>query len=110
MVALPAAAAVWESIEGMFASQSCARVINTQMALANAQKGSSSIAEYFTKMKTLADDMASTGKWLNDEEVASYILSGLDIEYNLVVSAVAARTEPITLGELFTQLSAFEQH
>ena len=59
VAALPTAAAVWESIEGMFASQSRARVINTQMALANAQKGSSSIAEYFTKMKTLADDMAS---------------------------------------------------
>jgi len=60
-------------------------------------------------MKSLADDMASAGKRLDDEEVTSYILSGLDIEYNPVVSAVAARTEPITLGELFTQLSSFEQ-
>jgi len=58
---------------------------------------------------SIADDMASAGKWLDDEEVASYILSSLDIEYNPVVSAFAARTEPITLGELFTQLSAFEQ-
>ena len=70
--------------------------------MATAQKGSSSISEYFTKMKTLADDMASTGKKLEDEEIASYILSGLDIEYNRVVSSVAARTEPISLGELFT--------
>ena len=53
--------------------------------------------------------MASSGKWLDDEEVVPYILSSLDIEYNPVVSAFAARTEPITLGELFTQLSAFEQ-
>ena len=60
-------------------------------------------------MKTLADDMASAGKRLDDEEIASYILSGLAIEYNPVVSAVASRTEPITLGELFTQLSSFEQ-
>ena len=59
VAALPTAATVWEAIEGMFASQSRARVINTRMALANAQKGSSSIAKYFTKMKTLANDMAS---------------------------------------------------
>ena len=72
------------------------------MALVAAQKGSFSISEYFTKMKTLADDMASTGKKLEDEEIASYILSGLDIEYNRVVSSIAARTEPISLGELFT--------
>ena len=33
VAALPTATAVWESIEGMFASQSRARVINTRMAL-----------------------------------------------------------------------------
>lgn len=53
--------------------------------------------------------MASAGKQLEDEEVASYILSGLDIEYNPVVSAIAARTKPISLGELFNQFSSFEQ-
>ena len=89
---------MWEAIEGMFASQSRAQVINTRMALAATQKGSFSISEYFTKMKTLADAMASAGKKLEDEEIASYILSGLDIEYNPVVSAIAARTEPISLG------------
>ena len=109
MAALPTAATVWEAIEGMFASQSRARVINTRMALANAQKGTTSIVDYFTKMKSLADDMASAGKTLEDEEIASYILSGLDLEYNPVVSAITAQLEPISLGELFTQLSAFEQ-
>ena len=49
-------------------------------------------------MKTLEDAMASAGKKLEDEEIASYILSGLDIEYNPVVSAIAARIEPISLG------------
>lgn len=93
----------------MFSSQSRARVINVWMALDTAQKGSSSIAEYFSMMKGLADDMASAGKKLDDEKVASYILAGLDGEYNLVVSAVAARTDPISLGELYTQLSSFEQ-
>ena len=109
VAALPTTAAVCEAIEGMFASQSRTRVINTRMALANAQKGSSSIADYFTKMKSLADDMASAGKPLEDEEIVPYILSGLDLEYNPVVSAITAQPEPISLGELFTQLSAFEQ-
>lgn len=34
---------------------------------------------------------------------------GLDIEYNTVVSAITARRDPISLGELFTQLTSFEQ-
>lgn len=47
-----------------------------RMALATTQKGSSTVAEYFSKMKALAYDMAFAGKRLEDEEVASYILSG----------------------------------
>jgi hypothetical protein len=85
------AAALWEAIEAMFSSQSRSRIINTRMALAAANKGTSSVAEYYGKMKTLADEMAFAGKKLEDEELVTYILAGLDIEFNLVVSAVAAR-------------------
>jgi hypothetical protein len=67
------------------------------------------MTEYFGRMKALADEMASAGKKLDGEELASYILAGLDIEYNPVVSVVAARVEPISLGELFTQLVGFEK-
>jgi hypothetical protein len=53
------------------------------MALATSRKGSSSAVEYVSKMKFLVDDMASTGrKKLNDEELISYVLAGLDYEYN----------------------------
>jgi len=103
------AAEVWKVIQDMTASQSRGRVINTRMALATAQKGSSNIADFFSKMKSLADDMAAAGKKLEDEELASYILAGLDEDYNPIVSSVSARVEPLTLGELYTQLISWEQ-
>jgi len=70
------------------------------MALATADKGSSTIAEFFSKIKSLADDMASARKKLEDEEIASYILAGLDMDFNPVVSSISARVEPLTLAEL----------
>jgi hypothetical protein len=106
--ALPSAREVWKHIETSFASQSCARVINTRMALATTQKGSSTVAEYMSKMKTLADDMAFAEKKIGDEELCSYILAGLDFEYNSLVSSIAARVEPVTLGELYSQMLTFE--
>jgi hypothetical protein len=80
------------------------------MALATAQKGTSTIAEYFSKMRGLADEMASAGKWLEDDDLASYILSGLDADYNHVVTAIGAKNEAVSLGELLTQPSSFKQH
>jgi hypothetical protein len=78
------------------------------MALAMTQEGSMIADEYVSRMKSLADDMASTGKKLDDEELSSYILAGLDYEYNSLLSSIAARVEPISLGELYSQLLSFE--
>ena len=97
-------AEIWKVISEMTTSQSWGRIINTRMSLATAQKGSSTIADYFNKMKSLADDMAAAGKRLEDEEIISYVLAGLDMDFNPIVSVVMARMEPLSLGELYTQL------
>jgi hypothetical protein len=108
VVVLPSTTDVWKHIEAAFASQSRARVINTRMALATTQKGSLTVAEYISKMKVLVDDMASAGKKLDDEDFTSYVLAGLDAEYNSVVSSIAGRVEPISFAELYSQLLACE--
>ena len=66
------------------------------------QKGNSSITEYFGKMRALSDEMTAASKPLDDEELTTYILNGLDLDFNPVVSAVTARVEPISVGELYT--------
>jgi len=103
------AAGAWAAIEGLFAAQSRARIIATRMALATTSKGSSIIAEYFGKMKGLANEMMSAGKKIEDEELISYIMTGLDEPFDPMVSAVAAHANPISVGELFMQLVSFEQ-
>jgi hypothetical protein len=75
------------------------------MALAMATKGSSTMNEYFTKMKGLADDMASADKRIEDDELIAYILTGLnDPEYDSIVTGVSNRTQPISIWELYTLL------
>jgi hypothetical protein len=67
-----------------------------------------SIAEYVNRMRTLGDEMAAAGTPIDDKELVSYILAGLDLEYNLVVSAVVSRVEPILVTELYGQLLSYE--
>jgi hypothetical protein len=100
---------VWDTMISMAATQSRARVINTRMALSTTRKGNVLIAQYVGKMKVLADDMASAGKKLDDEDLVSYILTGLDSDFDSVISAVAAHAEPITVPELYSQLIGYEQ-
>jgi len=100
---------LWAAIQELHASQSRARIMSTRMALAMATKGASSVAEFFVKMKGLADDMASACRKLEDEELVTFIITGLGEEFESIVSVVASRVEPISVNELYAQLIAFEQ-
>jgi hypothetical protein len=104
------AAAAWSTIECSFGSLTRARIVNTHLALATTQKGNMSMTEYVNTLCALGDKMASAGKPLDDEYMVSYILVGLNIEYNSVVSATVPRVELISVNELFGQLLSFESH
>jgi hypothetical protein len=81
-------------------SQSRVHVINVCMALSTSKKGDMAVSKYVTKMKSLADEMASAGKTHDDEELVSYILAGLDSDFDGVISTVSAKVEPIIMSEL----------
>lgn len=98
----------WQAIQEMFASHTRARTVNVRLALATTKKEDMMISQYYSKMKSLGDEMAAAWKPLEDEEMTSYILNGLDPEYNPLVSALVTRVEPISMTELYSQLLSFE--
>jgi hypothetical protein len=59
-------------------------------------------------MEALAEEMAASGRPLEDDELIEYILPGLNQDYDPIASAVIARIEQVSLGELYSQLLAFE--
>jgi hypothetical protein len=110
VVTCTSAADVWSKLSKMYSSQTRACTVNTRIALVTTKKNQLSIAEYCSKMRSLADDMSSTSTALRDDEFVSYVLADLDEEYNSVYSAVITHVEPITPTELYAQLLGFEQH
>lgn len=59
-------------------------------------------------MCTLADEMAAAGKPIDDDELLTYIITSLDMEFNPVVTSLLARKESVTVSEAYSQLLAFE--
>ncbi len=103
------AAEVWSAIEQMYSTHTRARAINTRFALTNTKKGNMSTPEYFAKMKSLGDEMATAGgRPIDEEELIQYIITGLGEGYSEVVSAVCARVEPISMSDLYSQVLNFE--
>jgi uncharacterized membrane protein YjjP (DUF1212 family) len=100
---LDSSTAVWNTLEVMYASHSCARSVNTRIALATTKKGASTMVEYFSKMKAYADEMSAYGQALGDDEFVAYVLIGLDKElHNFLVSSIVPRVELISSAELYS--------
>jgi hypothetical protein len=81
--------------------------MHLRMKLASTRKGDQSMVSYFAKMKEYVDEMMAAGK-KEDDDIVSYILTGLDVEYSGLVENVSSRTDPISLSNLFAQHLAAE--
>jgi hypothetical protein len=55
------------------------------------RKGDLSVALYFSTMRGYVDEMATAGKVLDDDDIISYILNGLDVDYNSLLDLSALR-------------------
>lgn len=53
--------------------------------------------------------MASAGRKPEDEDIVSYILTGLGVNFDSVMSTVTAWVEPISVHDLYAQLMNHEQ-
>lgn len=58
-------------------------------------------------MKALADEIATAGKAIDDDELIGYILNGLNSDYNPFVSSMSTK-DSISLSDLYAQLLSFE--
>jgi hypothetical protein len=104
------AAEVWRTLADLYSSQTRARSVNTRIALATTKKHQLSVSDYYAKMSQLADDLAASGTLLRDDEFITYLLAGLDEEYNLVFTMVVAQVDPVSPSDMYAQLLSFEQH
>jgi hypothetical protein len=60
----------WTTLEKSYASRSKARIMQIRMQLSTIQKKDLCIAEYFRKVKRLADTLAAIGKRLKDKNLS----------------------------------------
>lgn len=87
---------VWQALERMFPSGSRVRIMQLRHQLANVRKNNMEAAEYFHKVKNLADTLATIGQPLSDDEIVTYVLDGLDNDYESLVTSLTTRIEQVT--------------
>ncbi|KAH9671717.1 reverse transcriptase Ty1/copia-type domain-containing protein [Citrus sinensis] len=96
---------LWESLNCMFISQSQARIQTLRMQIQTIKKGSITMAEYFSKIKRIADTLALTGKLVELGDFIMHVMIGLDSsDYESLITTILAREGTITLDDLYSLL------
>jgi len=99
----------WSTLAGSFASQSTARSMQLRNQLSITKKLDSSASTHFHRIKALSDTLTSIGQPLRPEEFTSYLLAGLDADYDAFVDRVSASATPMPVRDVYAQLLNTEQ-
>ncbi|XP_073358178.1 uncharacterized protein [Aegilops tauschii subsp. strangulata] len=99
----------WATLDSNFSSQSLARSSAIRNQLGEVKKNDLSVTAFFNKVKSLADTLSSIGKPLRDEEFTSFILNGLDEDYDSLVENINGRDTPMPPRDLYARLLNTEQ-
>jgi hypothetical protein len=111
MVGLRTSRAVWKVVMEMFASQYQAWVVQFRTRLNQCRKEDKIGQAYLGEIKDLSDEMAAAGKPLDNLDVISHILSGLDEEYDGFVAAITTLIKAeknVSLSDVYSQFMSYE--
>ena len=99
----------WATLDSSFSPQSLTRSSAIRNQLGEVKKNDLSVTAFFNKVKSLADTLSSIGKPLRDEEFTSFILNGLDEDYDSLVENINGRDTPMPPRDLYARLLNTEQ-
>ncbi|CAA0831393.1 Unknown protein, partial [Striga hermonthica] len=108
MVGLSNSKDIWSALQKNFSSQSLARVMQYKMEMQNLKKGSLTMKEYISKMKSLFDALAAAGHVVSEKDQIMHLIGGLGQEYNPIMVTVSSRVEPWSTIDLQALLLSFE--
>ncbi|KAF5447742.1 hypothetical protein F2P56_033269 [Juglans regia] len=101
---------VWTALASRFASQSRSRVSHLKRQLQCLSQGAKSCSEYLQSAKVLADQLVAVGKPTEDEDLISFIISGLNPSFNGFITSfsLATRDNPLTFLDFQDELLSHE--
>jgi hypothetical protein len=103
---LKTARQVWTTLATRYANQSKAKICYLKRSLQTLNQGSKSCSKFLSETKSYSDLLAAAGQPVEDEDLISYILGGLNPAYTTFITLFnfTTRTTSMTFEEFQTEL------
>lgn len=101
---------VWTALASRYSVQSRSRLAHLRRQLQTISQGSRSCNDFIDNVKSIADQLAAADKRVDEQDLISYILAGLNPSYNSFVTSfnLASRDKEFTLDDFVAELLGCE--
>ena len=101
---------IWNSLANCFASQSKSRIAQLKLHIHTLHQGFKSCLDYITTAKECVDQLAVIGKPVDDDDLITYLIGGLNFTFNPFISSFsfATRENGLTLEDFQAELLSYE--
>jgi hypothetical protein len=89
---------VWLALSTQFASQSKSWISQLKRQLQTLHQGSKTCTAYLNFAKTCADQLAAIGKPVDDEDLISYLMGGLNPSFNSFITTITITSRNTSLS------------
>ena len=99
---------LWSNLEQQFSSETTAKKVHLKMMLNNMIKGSMTITKYFSKLKSVIDELVIAGSSVSSLDFITHLISGLGQPYYPVVVYIEAIVLNMSINEAYLMLLTHE--
>ncbi|CAN0914934.1 Retrovirus-related Pol polyprotein from transposon RE1 [Linum grandiflorum] len=104
----PTAKAAWDALTRAYGSGSAVQIRQLRSSLHHLSCGSDSIHDYLQRAKALYDQLAAFGSAVDEDDLVSAVLAGLDEKYRPFARNLESKMEPISFENLHSLLLSEE--
>ncbi|KAL9414549.1 hypothetical protein AB3S75_042924 [Citrus x aurantiifolia] len=99
---------VWTSLTNQFGARTRARILHLRTQIQTTKKGSLNIHDYYSRMKSMLNQLRAVGNNMSDDDFVMCVLAGLGPEYDSIVTNINSMPESPSLSEVYGMLLSQE--
>ncbi|KAH9783576.1 reverse transcriptase Ty1/copia-type domain-containing protein [Citrus sinensis] len=90
---------VWTTLANQFGARTRARILHLRTQIQTTKKGLLTIHDYYSKMKSMLNQLRAVGNNMTDDDFVMCVLAGLGPEYDSIVTNINSMPESPSISE-----------
>ena len=99
---------VWTTLVNQFGARTRTRILHLRTQIQTTKKGLLTIHDYYSRMKSMLNQLRAVGNNMTDDDFVMCVLAGLGPKYDSIVTSINSMPESASISEVYGMLLSQE--